>query len=522
MKDLINWFKTYRISRKRFLLSSFFFLASAKLRAEHTDIQKEYFKHGVASGDPLQDKMIIWTRISSKLKNNSKVIWEIAATRSFEHILNSGTYSISEKSDFTVKVDVGGLKPDSVYYYRFRYLDTYSNIGKTKTLPSSLTDQSFQLAVVSCNNYEAGYFNSYRFLSQKEDVDAILHLGDYIYEYESGRYGDISIGRIHDPLHEILTLSDYRKRYALYRSDPDLQKLHENKPFFMVWDDHEFANGAYGEGAQNHSPEEGEWKARKRAAIQAYFEWLPVRAISPAEMSKKINIGSDVELYLLDERMSGKTKQFKVEDPEFYDLKRTLLGHHQYQWLAESLKKSKAKWKFIANQVMITGYTAPEGDKRPTYNDWWVGYPHERKQIMNLIEQEKIENVVFLTGDHHKAFVLALHPEEEFLNYTKSYKEKPLAWELLTPSITSRNASHLPKDEVSEMEEKLYRRDVNPHVLYADIKAHGYYIATISPQQFQADYYYIDNLRSRIAEERKAASFVMDAETFKLKPLNTK
>ncbi|SEW52876.1 alkaline phosphatase D family protein [Chitinophaga arvensicola] len=501
-------------SRRKFLLSAAVLMPLPRLLSATALLSENYFRHGVASGDPLQDRVIIWTRITTQRYNYGPVIWELSADPDFSKRIKQGNYQLSADNDYTVKVDVEGLQPGHTYYYRFQYNGASSPVGATRTLPDHLDDRDLNMAVVSCNNWEDGYFNSFRFIAQKKEIDLVLHLGDYIYEYRTGEYGNKASGRIHAPLHETVTLQDYRQRYAQYRTDPDLQLLHAAKPFYMIWDDHELANDAYNDGAKNHQPNEGSWDVRKQAAIQAYLEWLPVRAKTAGEIVRKFTIGNDLELFLMDERTHGRTKQLDITEAGFEGSDRSIIGAGQYQWLADNLRNSKARWKLIANQVMFAGYNVAPGFKLPKYNDWWLGYPYERGKIIRLLEEEKIANVIFFTGDHHESFVLALHPEKEFMQYKKGFEEKPLAWEFLTPSITSKNADRLSSEEIKVFEAMLYKKDINPHLAFADIKSHGYYIATINKNKCQVGYHFVDNVLSREARERAAATFTIDAATF--------
>lgn len=502
------------ISRRKFVLSAALLIPMSRLMAEHVEFTANYFLHGVASGDPLQDRVIIWTRVSSRNYPSTVLRWELSDDPRFINILKKGNLEISADTDYTAKVDVKGLKAGSKYYYRFIYQNVISAVGETKTLPMSLNGADFRMAVVSCNNWEDGYFNSFRFLAQKAEVDLVLHLGDYIYEYAAGQYGNPASGRINEPKHEVLTLKDYRTRYAWYRTDPDLQDLHAKKPFYLIWDDHELANDAYKDGAKNHQPNEGSWEQRKKAAIQAYLEWMPIRAKNASEVRRKFEIGDDISLYLMDERSSDRTQQMEKEQPGFNGEDRKIIGESQYDWLANELKNSKATWKLIGNQVMFSGYAVAKGFKLPKYNDWWLGYPYERAKILDLLEREKVGNAIFLTGDHHESFVLAVHKEDQFMKYTKSYQQRPLAWELLTPSITSKNADRRSAPDIMEFEKMLHNKDINPHLVYGDIKSHGYFIATINKKRVQADYYFVDNLLTNVANEHKSASFTINAETF--------
>ncbi|TDQ08310.1 alkaline phosphatase D family protein [Pedobacter metabolipauper] len=498
------------------MLSAALLIPIPRLIASGITFRENHFLHGVASGDPLQDKVIIWTRISSRNYSDKRVRWEMSTDPGFSRIEKKGIKAISGDSDYTVKVDVNGLSPGITYYYRFIYQNTFSATGVTKTLPGALKDSSFCMAVVSCNNWEDGYFNSFRFLAQKQEVDLVLHLGDYIYEYATGEYGNPASGRINEPRNETLTLQDYRTRYAQYRTDPDLQILHAAKPFYLIWDDHEIANDAYRDGAKNHQPNEGNWDVRKKAAIQAYLEWLPIRVKNASQIRRKFEIGDDIALYLMDERSTARTKQMEIDEPGFNGEDRAIIGNAQYNWLANELKNSKATWKLIGNQVMFSGYNVATGFKLPKYNDWWLGYPHERGKIIDMISKEKVSNVLFLTGDHHESFVLALHKEDKFMQYTKAWQKKPLAWELLTPSITSKNGDRRPAEEIIEFERMLRDKSINPHLAFGDIKSHGYFIANISKHTFRADYYFVDNVLSRDAKEYMATSFSVDASTFNL------
>ncbi|WP_158538567.1 alkaline phosphatase D family protein [Chitinophaga skermanii] len=499
------------ISRREFIQYGVLLVPAPRMIAH---IKSQYFQHGIASGDPLQDKVIIWTRITEKGTAKEKVYWEIALDEQFTRIQYAGNTSISQQSDYTVKVDVNGLSAGEQYFYRFKYRGQYSPIGKTKTLPNSVGINGMQVAVVSCNNWEDGYFNSFRFLSTKQDVDVVLHLGDYIYEYGTGEYGNPVVDRKNFPGHEIITLGDYRKRYAQYRTDIDLQALHASKPFIMIWDDHEIANDAYADGAKNHQSNEGDYQVRKQAAIQAYLEWLPVRARNAQEMRRSFTVGNDFQLLLTEQRATARTCQLRETDKAFFDSNRSLVGGSQLEWLCDELKASKATWKFIGNQVMFTGYKVKQGFKSPKVNDWWLGYPVEQKKLVDFLSNEQVQNVVFLTGDHHESFVLAMHKEDAYYTYKRTATEKPLAWEFLTPSITSRNGDRLSAEEIVTFEEMLHDKSVNPHLVYGDIKRHGYLLLDIYADRLLAQYCYVDNILTRDASETVLKAFELGVGDF--------
>ncbi len=271
------------------------------------------FYHGVASGDPLQDAVIIWTRVTT---NNSfvQVNWKIATDPEMTQTVQQGLVTTNQDIDYTVKVDVTGLDAFTTYYYQFESLGVKSLVGKTRTTPAKEDMvNNLRFAVVSCSNYQNGYFNTYTQIAARKDIDAVIHLGDYIYEYESGGYGySDEIGRGHLPENEIITLDDYRVRYSYYRLDPMLRNAHQNHPFINIWDDHEFANDANKFGAENHSPDtEGSWEVRKNNAHKAYFEWMPVRAntIEQYRLYRTISYGKLMDLIMLDTRIEGRDTQ---------------------------------------------------------------------------------------------------------------------------------------------------------------------------------------------------------------------
>ncbi|MCZ8217716.1 MAG: alkaline phosphatase D family protein, partial [Cyclobacteriaceae bacterium] len=272
------------------------------------------FYHGVASGDPLYDRVIIWTRVTPEDSLEQVLVkWEIAEDPAFASVYKTDSVTTTPARDYTVKVDVDGLKPGRFYYYRFKALGTTSMTGRTKT--AAVQTDSVALAVVSCSNWEFGYFNAYQKIAERE-LDAVVHLGDYIYEYPVGGYGDTTIGRKHLPVHEIVTLQDYRTRYSQYHLDKGLQNARQQHPFITIWDDHEVANNVFKEGAQNHQDNEGEFAARKAAATQAYYEWLPIR--EGKSHYRSFSFGNIADLIMLDERLEGRTKPVdSLSDPTY-------------------------------------------------------------------------------------------------------------------------------------------------------------------------------------------------------------
>lgn len=282
---------------------------------------KVSFSHGVASGDPLHDRVIIWTRAvpGNGEARKLNVAWQVSAHENFSDVVASGSTTTGPANDFTVKVDVTGLEPDHGYYYRFTCEDETSQTGRTRTLPRS-GKNPVSLAVVSCSNYPQGFFHVYREIANR-DVAAVLHLGDYIYEYPAGGYSNDTMtgehGRQVDPKGEVIALEDYWRRYALYRSDPDLQAVHAAHPFICVWDDHEIANDTWRTGAQNHNEGEGEFEDRKKAALQAYHDWLPIRDNAQGDQNRiyrSFDVGNLATIVMLDTRLVGRSEPLEYSD----------------------------------------------------------------------------------------------------------------------------------------------------------------------------------------------------------------
>ena len=336
------------------------------------------FLHGVASGDPLQTQVIIWTRVTpTDSSARLEVLWEVAKDAGFKHITATGKVLTTAAQDFTVKVDVTGLAAGQVYFYRFKSASTYSTTGQTKTLAAQV--QSVQFAVCSCSNYPAGYFHVYKEMA-KQDVDVVIHLGDYIYEYGMGGYATeeaVAMGRTlaDDNNAEIIRLDDYRKRYALYRLDQDLQVAHQRHPFIVIWDDHELANDTWEKGAENHqSDTEGDFLERKLAALAAYFEWMPIRPIDDQHIKiyRQFDFGTLVQLTMLDTRIIARNVQLDYANymtatgldiakfqADLINPARTLMGVEQRNWLLQKLQQSTATWNVLGQQILMSKMFVP-------------------------------------------------------------------------------------------------------------------------------------------------------------------
>ncbi len=468
------------------------------------------FYHGVASGDPLSDAVIIWTRVTPRDSLDAiDVEWEVSISDEFQTVFRSGSFKTSPARDYTVKVDVQGLEPNTYYYYRFKALNAVSTTGRTRTTPVAAMD-SIKFAVASCSNYEWGYFNAYGRIADRDDLNAVLHLGDYIYEYGPRSYGDTTLNRIHYPAREIITLEDYRLRYSQYRLDKDLNAAHAMHPFITIWDDHEIANNSYVEGAQNHQPEEGDYVTRRESARKAYYE-LPVRESTGQKLYRSFSYGELADLIMLDERLAGRTAPAdSLSDPTLKDSTRTMLGKEQLSWFENTLSGSTATWKVIGNQVIYSYLNWSQ----PTFNinlDSWDGYPLEQKRIADLIRDNDIKNVVFVTGDTHSswAFEVSVDP---FDDYNPTTGEGAFAVEFGTTSINSSNSNErFPTDSVIAHEQKIVNSEINPHLKYANMRDHGYMILTLTQGTARADWYYVSTLKEPSTEEARGKSVTVNS-----------
>ncbi|MBA4176221.1 MAG: alkaline phosphatase [Leptothrix sp. (in: Bacteria)] len=328
------------------------------------------FLYGVASGDPLADRVILWTHARFPGSDGPvQLRWEVAEDATFTTLVASGDVTASSASGHTAKADATGLAPGRSYHYRFRANGTRSPVGQTRTLPATATEVKF--AVFSCANYPAGFFNVYA-EAARSDAQFALHLGDYLYEYDATGYassGAAALGRSSQPANELLTLADYRLRHAQYKSDPDAKTLHARMPMIAVWDDHEVANDAWKDGAENHDPaSEGSWAARRAAALQAYHEWMPIRAgTDPSRIYRSFDFGGLVSLHMLDTRLLGRDKQVDIAElaglagpaaqaaatAAFSSPTRQMLGSEQLAWLQGRMAASSATWQVLGQQVLM-------------------------------------------------------------------------------------------------------------------------------------------------------------------------
>jgi alkaline phosphatase D len=528
-------------------------IIAAACSASAAEVEHGLFAHGVASGDPLSDRVIIWTRISPSAPiGQVRVSWVVATDQSLTQVVKRGRASTNSAKDYSVKVDVTGLRPGQVYYYGFKVGTQMSTTGRTLTAPAS-GGESLKIALVSCSNFPAGWFNVYQAIARRGDVDLVLHVGDYIYEYGPGEYATDwgkTVGRVPDPPKECTTLSDYRRRYAQYRADPDLQAAHACAPWLVTWDDHETSNDAYKAGAENHSPAtEGAWNDRKAAALQAYYEWLPLRDPAPGRAFEAINRsfewGDLATIAMLETRLLARSKQLDYATdidmvampatpgqpsgsrmvPDLAGFKankinapdRELLGQSQRDWLAGVLTRSVArgaKWQVLGNQVIMARVTSPDlskglplqvreaiGNARPEaraffelsqyevpFNlDAWDGYPAAREKLYQAAKAAGARLVV-CTGDTHSAWA----------NTLKDRAGEVRGVEFGGTSVTSPSTA----DALSDfgLDGALLNRlivDKNDEVEWHDETKRGYTLVTLTKDQARGDFMAVDTIRSK-------------------------
>ncbi|KRA65335.1 alkaline phosphatase [Caulobacter sp. Root656] len=484
------------------------------------------FTHSVASGEPGPDSMLLWTRYAPGADDGViRLEVEVALDPGFTRVVGGGVVRTGAYRDWTAKVTVDGLKPGTVHWYRFVAPDgSKSPVGRTKTLPVGDVAR-FGLGVFSCSNLPVGLFNAYGHAAARPDLDLWLHTGDYIYEYGPGsiRQGDWAAGRSLEPANEILTIADYRLRYAGYRADPDLQRLHQMAPMVAFWDDHESANDSWEGGAQNHQPAtEGDWNLRRAAAMQVYREWMPVSD----EPWKAYPIGTLATLYRTESRLLGRTQPadigaaFKAEDPDaalkafrdgpWRDPSATMLGSTQESWLAHQLKtKARATaWQMVGMGTILgrtvmpqdaLGWLRPEVSERkvngyrnniraaklglPMWMDRWDGYPAARSRLLQAAQAADAD-LVMLSGDSHNAWAYGLVEDG-----------RPAGVEFAGHSVTSSGAEGDFGADPKQVAQGFMA--ANPELKWADTSQRGYMMIEVTPQRLTGEWLFLRTIKAR-------------------------
>ena len=497
------------------------------------------YLHGVASGDPLQDRVVFWTRVTTPdtLPMSGKLL--IGTSPDLKGARTVAVTATPER-DWTIKADVDGLKPATDYFYRCDFDGHLSPVGRARTLPAGPT-KDVVLAVASCSLYPNGYFNAYGAIAKLDRVDAVVHLGDYIYEYGGpGSYGDETdrgLHRPHDPPREIVSLADYRRRHAQYKTDPQLQAAHARAPWIVVWDDHEVCNDTWKGGGENHNPDQGEgdFATRKAAALKAYYEWMPIREPESGRAIEMINrsfhFGDLASLMMVETRLTARSHQLSYArdlpmvdgkpdaaafKAKWLDPERRLMGPDQLAWLAGELKGSVAAgrtWQVLGNQIVMARVSSPDfraqmGDakfgemvaglpeeyRKPMaqlsalgavglpYNlDSWDGYPVDRERVLGACKAAGAHPLV-LSGDSHAYWANELHDAGG----------ARIAAELATTGVTSPGAG----DIIRGVPLNQGFEDKNAEVVFTDHSAKGYILLTLSKAEAKAEYMAVSTILS--------------------------
>jgi alkaline phosphatase D len=487
------------------------------------------FTHNVASGEPRQRSVMLWTRYVPETGCTGLLTYEVSRTDDFARIASRGTVGADPERDFCVKPVAGGLMPGQAYFYRFRdSVGATSPVGRTRTLPEGRV-RRFRIAVFSCANLPSGWFNAYGHAAGRADIDMVLHLGDYFYEYQEGRYprGVPSMaGRVLDPASEVVHLADYRRRYAAYRADPDLQRLHQLFPMVMMWDDHESANNSWQGGADNHQPEsEGPWDVRKAAAMRVCREWLPVGEND----WESYEIGDLATLFRPETRLIGRSRapsfagavagQADImaalrafRDGDWQDPARTMLGAEQERWLADGLRRSVGqgkKWQILGQQTVmghaslapeVAGWLTPAASAElrlqltvgvaaghlglPFTLDSWDGYPAARDRLLRSALDANA-NLLVLSGDSHNAW-----------GFDLSLGGAAAGAEFAGQSVTSPGyETYLPWVDPADLARAMVA--FNPGLKWAETGRRGYLTVELTPERATGEWLFLDTIRER-------------------------
>jgi alkaline phosphatase D len=461
------------------------------------------FRHGVASGDPLPDSVLLWTRWTPPVAGPGgdppgggatvAVDWVLARDPGLGDVVARGSAAAGPEHDHTVTVDVTGLEPATVYWYRFSAGDHASGTGRTRTAPApGAPVDHLRLGLVSCASFSAGWFHAYRNLARR-DLDLVVHVGDYL--YENGRHSHRGPRR--HPPGRAVTVAGYRTRHALYKTDPDLQALHARHPMVAVWDDHELAGGAWRDGAHEHVDRlDGPWADRRAAAVQAYREWMPLRRPDPSDpdrIHRLLRWGDLADLAMLDTRLAGREQPVgrgKGVMVRVSERTRSILGAEQRRWLEEEMAASTARWRLLGNQVVLA--PTPLVGGRLLNPGQWDGYPAERDWLYRVLAGAG-GNTAVLSGDIHSSWA----------------NDLPVGAEFVGPSVSSPSFAYLlvPGGRLGAAASARLFRWQNSHVRMVELRHHGYVVVDVTPERVQADWWHLDSVRGASPAESFAGGW---------------
>ncbi|WP_091056886.1 alkaline phosphatase D family protein [Klenkia brasiliensis] len=475
------------------------------------------FGFGVASGDPTATSLLLWTRVTpvpgavpgSGTGPGSRVDWEVAADAGFRRVVRRGTARTDASRDHTVKVVADGLTPYTRYWYRFRTRGATSPVGRTQTSPDEPgRTHALRLAFVSCSNYTGGYFTAYRGIAARDDLDAVLHLGDYLYEYGNAedRYGPDSLAgtRDHQPPTEMVTLADYRLRHALYKTDPDLQAAHRQHPWITIFDDHEVTNDTYATGAENHQPQEGDFFVRRAAAYQAYLEWMPIRepGWQPAphrgtQFFRRFSFGDLADLSVVETRQN-RSQQVPTTvggqvNPALADPARHLPEPEQLRWLTDGIRRSRKPWHLVGNQTVFARlFAVPRAGVvgGQVFNaDQWDGYQADQATLLQAMAAGSTHPVV-LTGDIHSSWANDLPLAPDAVGYLA--RRSSVGVEFVCPSVTSDGFKEsLGGSAAAAVAATTAFQTTNPWIRYLEGIGHGFAVVDVTRERVQTDFWFI-------------------------------
>jgi alkaline phosphatase D len=522
---------TMNIDRRQLMALGTFGLGALSMPASASLIGAKGFTHGIASGEPSQGSVLLWTRYVGS--GNVKLTAEISDSPDFAGASIAGEVEALVDRDHIAKITVQGLDPNHWYFYRFIAPDgSKSAVGRTRTLPEGATPK-FTIGVVGCSNLPFGYFNAYAHAAQNAELDLMVHTGDYLYEYPAGTYPskeEALAGRTLNPVSEIVQLADYRLRYAAYRSDPDLQRIHQVLPMIAMWDDHEFANDAYKDGAENHDSSEGDWETRKRVAERVYREWMPVSDMEYGNPRwSEYQIGDLATIFMTESRIGARNEPVDLvaalrgqqdiqkaletfRDDVWQDPEREMIGREQEAWLASAMQRSKASatnWQVWSQQCVMGELKLPQeainwvADDAPAFAkqrlavgamaakiglpinfDSWDGYPQARERALSVAQQADADLIV-LSGDSHNAWAFDLVTSNgavgvEFGGHS-----------VTSPGIESYLTGANPDVAATALTE------TNPQLRWTDTAHRGYMTVTLTPERATSTWHFLDTIRAK-------------------------
>jgi alkaline phosphatase D len=468
--------------------------------------RREPFDLGVASGDPLPDSVVLWTRLNHEAiaeagsPGQVPVRWEVAHDDSFQRIARSGETLAIPELGYSVHAEAEGLDADRLYFYRFFSGGVASPVGRTRTAPQpGARNASLRFAFCSCQNWEDGYYTAYRHMAA-EELDLVIHLGDYIYE---GGVSRIAVRPNNGP--EVYDLNQYRDRYALYRGDKDIQAAHAACPWVVTWDDHDVDNNYAAKIPQDQQDPDG-FLLRRTAAYQAYYEFMPLRRSSVPRgvdmgIYRRLQFGSLASLNVLDTRQYRDDQacgdRYKPDCEARLDMSRTLLGAEQERWLLDGLQSSTTRWNLIAQQVVMAPMMLLNDEGVSTHSmDTWDGYPGARQRLLDAFASPDVRSPVVLTGDVHSSWVADLHIGE--------FGSPVVGTELIGTSITTNGDGYPVGDQPDGV------RDLNPHLLFHD-ERRGYVSCEVMPDQLTASFRAVPYISQPDAPLTTAATYVLES-----------